>query len=150
MESDVQSEGSVTGPAAVRVVAAVLRRAGRVLACRRRLDAGFGPGRWEFPGGKLEAGETASAALQRELREELGISAAIGPVLAATRHRYPDGSLFELTFYQVQRYRGRLINRAFEEVRWCTAPELAALDFLEADRPLLERLRRDPANLSTS
>jgi 8-oxo-dGTP diphosphatase len=122
----------------------VLWRAGRILACRRRLDAGFGPGRWEFPGGKVEAGEDPREALRRELREELGISAAIGPAIAETRYCYPGGRLFQLKFYRVGRYRGRLTNMAFEEIRWCRAAELAALDFLEADRPLLQALRSAP------
>ena len=123
------------------VVAAVLSRGGCILACRRRLDAGFGPGRWEFPGGKVRPGEEPAAALRRELREELGVEARIGAEIAHHVHRYPDGLLVELSFCRVGRYYGRLTNLAFAELRWCTPAELLELDFLEADRPLLRSLQ---------
>jgi 8-oxo-dGTP diphosphatase len=122
------------------VVAAVAARRGHVLVCQR--DArGRHPGKWEFPGGKMERGETPESALRRELREELSVDAVIGPEIWRTRYRYPDGGRFELRFFSVRSLAGRL-RRAPEiaALRWHPAPRLEALDFLEADRDLVAAL----------
>src|SRR2546422_7064445 len=85
---------------AVRVVAAVIRRGGATLISRR-FDGGARGGQWEFPGGKVEPGESEPAALAREIREELGCEVAVGRVLARHRHRYPDLEV-ELAFYHCE------------------------------------------------
>lgn len=112
---------------------------GRVLLCRRVAGGRFGL-RWEFPGGKVERGETARAALVRELREELRIEARPGARLLALVHRYRGGPAVRLEFFRVRSYRGRVRNLAFHETRWVAARRLARYDILEADAPLVRLL----------
>jgi 8-oxo-dGTP diphosphatase len=121
------------------VVAGIIRRGNLLLACQRRLDDRF-PGKWEFPGGKVEEGELPEAALRRELEEELGIIAEIGKRVWQARHKYPDFPPVELDFFEVAKFIGEPINLAFEQIRWVRPDELPALDFLEADLPLVARL----------
>ncbi len=123
----------------VRVTAAIIRDGDKVLVCQRRRGAAFEL-KWEFPGGKVEDGEDPRACLARELREELGIEATIGPEVHHTWHRYPNGLAVELFFFRVEGFRGAPENRAFEAVRWAAPPDLAGLDFLEADRELVALL----------
>jgi 8-oxo-dGTP diphosphatase len=127
----------------VRVVAAILRRGGRVLVTRRHGHAERG-GQWEFPGGKVEAGESEAEALAREIREELGCGIAIGPIVARTSHRYPDLEV-ELVFYACALEPGaepRLLGAAALE--WAEAERLAEYDFCEADRPVLPVIAAGP------
>lgn len=98
------------------------------------------PLKWEFPGGKIEPGEDAPAALQRELDEELGICAQIGRKVAQLQHRYVNGNAVELHFFMVERYEGEMQNRIFREIRWVNRRELPKLDFLDADRKLVQQL----------
>ena len=123
----------------ILVVAGILRRDGQVLACQRRLTDRF-PGRWEFPGGKVEDGEDPAAALRRELEEELGILAEIGEHITQTSHQYPGFNPVELHFYEVEGFAGEPLNLAFEQIVWMDPAELPLLDFLEADIPLVNRL----------
>jgi mutator protein MutT len=117
-------------------VAGVLRRDGRILACRRRADQPH-PLKWEFPGGKAEAGETPEEALARELREELGIEA--GPTREITRYEfaYPGKNPILLIFFEVPAWRGEIENRIFERIEWAAREELGGFDFLEGDAPFL-------------
>ncbi len=80
-----------------RVVAAVVRRGGRILVTRRHPDGERG-GQWEFPGGKVEPGESEPEALAREIREELGCAIEVGRLVVRHRHRYPDLEV-NLAFY---------------------------------------------------
>ncbi|MGH9519107.1 MAG: NUDIX domain-containing protein, partial [Terriglobales bacterium] len=84
----------------LHIVAAVLRRGDHILICQRS-RSGAMPLRWEFPGGKLEGGESEPDALRRELREELGIVAKPGRLLARVRHTYAETGTLELAFYEV-------------------------------------------------
>jgi 8-oxo-dGTP diphosphatase len=110
-----------------------------VLICQRRPDQPMSL-KWEFPGGKIEAGETAEQALTRELDEELGIAAVIGPRVAQVRHRYRNGGCIDLQFFAVRDFTGELDNRIFNEIRWSPLHELPALDFLAADFGLIRDL----------
>jgi mutator protein MutT len=130
----------------MEVAAAVIARAGEVLVCQRRGD-GAHPWKWEFPGGKREPGETLEECLRRELREELGIEAEVGREIWRNRHSYPERSV-ALFFFHVASFRGTLVNRAFAEVRWVPVGTLSNLDFLDADRPLVERLDRGAISFS--
>ena len=125
------------------VVAALILRElaeGReVLVCQRRPDQPMGS-KWEFPGGKVENGETAEAALARELNEELGINATVGQRLTTVRHNYRNGSLIEIQFFRVDRFDGALDNRIFQDMRWTSLTRLPEFDFLAADLTLIRDL----------
>ena len=126
-----------------RVVAAVIEDGKRgVLICQRPQGQAFA-GKWEFPGGKMRAGETPRAALQRELREELGIEARVGSVIHRVRHRYPGmAQTLELNFFSATLRFGQPRNICFARIRWVSRGELPAYDFLEADTRLVAELAR--------
>ena len=121
------------------VVAALIAEGDRVVICQRTRHQTL-PLKWEFPGGKIEHGEDPRAALARELEEELGIEATIGPEVARVRHVYRGGNVVKLRFYLVREYRGEIDNRIFRDVRWARRAELADYDFLDADLPLVRDL----------
>jgi len=123
----------------IRVTGGIIREGDKVLVCQRRRGGPFEL-KWEFPGGKVEDGEAPQACLARELREELGIEAAIGPEVYRTSHHYPNGFAVELFFFRVDGFQGTPQNRAFEAMRWAVPAELPAFDFLEADRELVALL----------
>jgi 8-oxo-dGTP diphosphatase len=124
----------------VQVTAGVIVRDGRFLACQRAAG-GWHPGRWEFPGGKVEPGENLEAALRRELYEELDIDASIGALLYRAAHQYAGRAPFALAFFAVPEYRRDIRNRCFADIRWVAANELGNLDFLESDRAFIDAVR---------
>ncbi len=121
------------------VVVALILRGRDVLICQRRPDQPMAL-KWEFPGGKMEPGETAEQALARELDEELGIVAKIGARVTRTRHTYRSGSAVDLQFFAVHEFGGEITNRIFNDMRWCDLTELPNYDFLAADRNLVREL----------
>ena len=123
----------------ITVVAGLIQQGGRLLVCQRRRDGAFAL-KWEFPGGKVEPGETYEHGLHRELREELGIEAHIGPEAYRTRHDYPGKYTVELLFYHVVDFSGALHNHAFEAIRWAYPADLPTFDFLEGDAELITLL----------
>jgi 8-oxo-dGTP diphosphatase len=119
------------------VVAALIELDGKLLVCQRRRDAPFAL-KWEFPGGKAEPGETPEQALQRELREELGVTARVGPQVHRTQHKYAEMSdAIELRFFACRIVSGALRNLDFEQIAWREPQELQGMDFLAADRELI-------------
>lgn len=130
------------------VTAGILTDAGRVLICQRRTGTRFGL-KWEFPGGKVEDGESPEACLRRELLEELSVEAEVGPEIYRTVHQYTHGLAVRLLFFRILQYAGAPVNRAFERILWVQPEELAGFDFLEADRELVERMARGEISLST-
>jgi 8-oxo-dGTP diphosphatase len=129
---------------AIDVVAGLLFKDGHLLACQRRADGPF-PLKWEFPGGKIESGEEPAIALVRELREELGIEGEEVEEIFAHIHSYAGFSTVKLKFFYVRRYSGPIVNRVFEQIRWVTSEELAEMDFLDGDWPVVEWLRSGKA-----
>lgn len=121
------------------VAAALILRGDEVLICQRKAGAAMGL-KWEFPGGKIEAGESAEQALRRELDEELGIQASIGTRVAHLRHNYRSGGAVDLQFFAVHSFEGELVNHIFEDMRWSPLRELPGYDFLAADRDLVRDL----------
>jgi 8-oxo-dGTP diphosphatase len=119
------------------VAALILREPGEVLICQRTKHQPM-PLKWEFPGGKIERGESPWEALKRELDEELGIAAKIGDEVARIKHHYKNGGAVELRFFVVQEYQGELDNRIFRDVRWVKRTELPTYDFLDADTTLVQ------------
>ena len=122
----------------IQVVAAVIREGGRVFATQR----GYGPYKdgWEFPGGKMEPGETAAEALAREIREELDADIAVGEKLAQVEYDYPDFHL-SMGCYLCQVVSGRLELREHESARWLSAAELYSVAWLPADLSVIEQLK---------
>lgn len=119
----------------VQVVAGLLEREGSILVDRRRRGTHL-EGLWEFPGGKIEPGETPEQALVRELREELGVESTVVGIVATIEHAYPDFDL-SLALYAVE-FRGEPVALEVAEVRWVPAGELAALPMPPADVPLVD------------
>lgn len=141
METNVDAS---TSPAPERprkrdVVAALILRGSEVFICQRKAGTAMGL-QWEFPGGKIEPGETPEQALRRELEEELGIEARIGPYIAEVQHNYRNGGSIHLRFFAVHHYRGEFQNRVFEDMRWAALRDLPAYNFLAADRKFIRDL----------
>ena len=110
-----------------------------VLICQRKPDQPMSL-KWEFPGGKVEDGETSEQALARELDEELGITATIGRRVAGIRHKYRNGGAIDLQFFVVDNFTGTIENRIFNDVRWSPLTALPEYDFLAADLGLIRDL----------
>jgi 8-oxo-dGTP diphosphatase len=127
------------GPALRFVAAALIVRGGEVLIAQRREDQPMAS-QWEFPGGKIESGESPEQALARELDEELGIQAVIGPRVTHIRHNYRHGGAVDLQFFAVHEFSGEIENRIFQQVRWTKLEDLPTYDFLAADRGLIRDL----------
>lgn len=127
------------GPALRFVAAALIIRDGQLLIGQRRPDQIMAL-KWEFPGGKIEAGESAQQALARELEEELGIQAVIGPAVIRIRHNYRHGGAVDLQFFAVREFTGEIQNQIFNEVRWVRLGDLPEYDFLAADLGLIRDL----------
>jgi 8-oxo-dGTP diphosphatase len=125
----------------ITVTAGILGDGDQVLVCQRRAGSRFGL-KWEFPGGKVEEGETAEACLRRELREELAIEAEIGPEVYRTEHQYPGGFTVRLLFFRVSGYAGTPVNHDFERIEWVERARLPEYDFLDADRELVDLMAR--------
>jgi 8-oxo-dGTP diphosphatase len=115
----------------MKVVAAVIERDGRVLICQRK--GGRHALKWEFPGGKVERGESPQEALARELREELAIGARIGEEMHRLEARYGNGPLIFLTFFRVTEFSGEPRNLQFAQIVWELRGKLPEYDFLEGD-----------------
>ena len=120
------------------VVAAYVARAGKVMICQRRAEVHNGL-KWEFPGGKLEAGESPEAALARELREELGVEARVGRICDAVHYRYPEREVLVL-FYRCELAAGEPRTLDCNAIEWVAPADLKRYDFAGADRAFVERL----------
>lgn len=127
------------GPALRFVAAALIVRGEEVLIGQRRPDQPMAL-LWEFPGGKIEAGESPEQALARELSEELGIQAVIGPPVTHIRHNYRHGGAVDLQFFAVHEFFGEIANQIYQQVRWVRLEDLTGYDFLAADRGLIKDL----------
>jgi 8-oxo-dGTP diphosphatase len=127
--------------AGLLVSAAIIYRCRQVLVGQRP-EAHRHPLKWEFPGGKVESGESPRQALIRELREELEIEASIGAELARYRHKYSPADEITLIFFAVPSFVGQLNNRVYKQISWAGLNELEMLDFLEGDLDFLRRLAR--------
>ena len=120
----------------VQVVAAILQSDGKILIGQRTPTQSH-PLKWEFPGGKVEPGESPEQALARELEEELGISGASGDLIARYHYTYPGKDPIELIFFRVRHFSGEPQNLIFHDLRWQPQFQLAGLDFVEGDREFI-------------
>jgi 8-oxo-dGTP diphosphatase len=121
----------------IEVVAAIIQRDGAYLATQR----GYGEfeGLWEFPGGKIEPGESRESALKREIQEELGIDITINNFLCTTDYDYPS---FHLTMhcYLCRVETGEIELREHKSARWLTTELLDSVEWLPADKDVIEKL----------
>lgn len=127
------------GPALRFVAAALIVRNGEVLIGQRRPDQPMAS-LWEFPGGKIEPGESPEQALVRELSEELGIQAEVAAPLTRIRHNYRHGGAVDLQFFTVRQFAGEIQNQIYQQVRWVKLGDLPSYEFLAADRGLIRDL----------
>jgi len=131
----------IKGRAPLLVSAGVIHKTGEILIGQRRRGDRHAL-KWEFPGGKVEFGESPQEALVRELSEELLIEAKVGTEMARYEHDYPSGSRVHLLFFVVTEFSGEPKARVFEEIRWVPLAELPSIDFLEGDFDFVKRLAR--------
>jgi len=122
----------------VKVTAGILEENGRVLIARRRPGRHMA-GKWEFPGGKIEPGETPEESLARELSEELDVRARVGSFLCRAFFN-GDGVSLELLVYRVDGFDGEPVLREHEEIRWVLPRELLSYDLADSDRRVVEKL----------
>ncbi len=122
----------------ILVTAGVVIQDGHVLVARRKAGSHLA-GLWEFPGGKLEPGESPEECLARELREELGVSVRVGRVLETVYHRYPEKNVL-LLFYACELTDGEPQALDVADVAWVRRAELSDLDWVPADVAFVERL----------
>ena len=125
----------------IPVVAALIVRDGRLLIARRP-EGKHMAGRWEFPGGKLECGESPEEAIEREIREELAAEIRAGRVYQAIAYSYPEKDVL-LLFYAASIVSGEPRPVEEAEIRWITLEELDEYTFAPVDAMLVERLKRD-------
>ena len=126
---------------ALHVVAAVIYNAENthILIAKRPANKHQG-GKWEFPGGKVEAEESAQEALQRELYEELDISISDATAFTQVSFQYPDKSVF-LDVYEVKQFSGTAIGKEGQKVRWVLKEELDTFDFPEANITIIKAIK---------
>ena len=128
-----------------KVTAAVIEKDGKILIAKRRLGDRHG-GRWEFPGGKIDFGETPEECLKRELKEELGIEAEVGEFVCACTFKYMFVPL-ELLVYKARYISGKFQALDHDELKWVDPSELNKYDFVKADVKVVKKLMKDIYNV---
>ena len=123
----------------VQVVAAILEREGLILIGQRTAQQSHAL-KWEFPGGKVEPGESPAQALVRELEEELAIRPCDFHEITRYEFAYPGKSPIQLIFFRVADWEGDLRNLIFQDLRWEPKEKFPAFDFIEGDREFLSGL----------
>lgn len=123
----------------IRVAAAVIRDGNRIFATQR----GYGEqkGGWEFPGGKIEAGESARQALAREIREELDTEISVGELVGTIEYDYPNFHL-SMDCFMCEIIKGELVLKEAEAAKWLTADTLYSVDWLPADLTIIEKVKQ--------
>ena len=123
----------------IRVTAAIIEKDGKILIAKRKTGDKLFAGLWEFPGGKVEEGETPEECMARELKEELDIEVEVGELITSNKHKYPHG-IFELLAYRVKHVSGEMVLNDHEEIKWVTADEMSNYEFPPADLPIIKEL----------
>ena len=132
----------------IRVVAAVIKasddKAEPIIFATQR---GYGEfkGGWEFPGGKIEAGETPQEALKREIKEELDTEISVGEFIDTIEYDYPTFHL-SMDCFWCQIVSGDLVLKEHEAAKWLTKDKLDSVDWLPADITLIDKIRRELQN----
>jgi len=122
----------------IDVTAAIIEEKGRILIAQRKQDSHMG-GKWEFPGGKIESGETPQACLKRELKEELGVDCIVGDFFCESTFDYGD-RIIHLMTYKAQILSGTPVANVHAQLTWVKAADLSKYPMPEADKPIVEKL----------
>ena len=126
-----------------QVAAAIIEKDSKVLIARRRKNDTLG-GKWEFPGGKIEPGETPEECLKRELKEEFDIETEIGDFVISNIFLYHFIPI-ELLAYKAKYLSGDFKLKEHDDMKWVTKADLDKYDFMPADRPVVNKLITDPS-----
>lgn len=121
------------------VTAAIILRDGNILIAQRGKNENL-EGKWELPGGKIEAGETPQQCLKREIFEELNVEVEIGDYFGESIYKYPDGEI-RLLAYFAKIIKGKIKLSVHTEVKWVSIKDMDKYDFAPADRPLIEKIK---------
>ena len=127
-------------PKIIRVTAAIIESDDKILIAQRKSEDVIFGGLWEFPGGKIEDGETPEECMARELMEELEIEVEVGTLITSNKHRYPNG-IFELLAYRVQHICGNFVLNDHDEIKWITIDEISNFEFPPANTPIINYLK---------
>ena len=130
----------VKSPKIIRVTAAIIESDDKILIAQRKSEDDIFGGIWEFPGGKIENGETPEECVARELMEELEIEVEVGTLITSNKHRYPNG-IFELLAFRVKHICGNFVLNDHDEIKWITIDELSNFDFPPANTPIINYLK---------
>ena len=122
----------------INVVAGIIINQNKILIGKRK-DKDIGGGKWEFPGGKIEVGETNREALERELYEELGISAKIGKELMNYEHMFKT-TIYNISFMEIIDCDGEIRNNAHSEIKWVKFSNLPEYDLISGDDRFIQSL----------
>lgn len=131
----------------IQVTAAILDKEGKIIIAQRKSGDHLS-GKWEFPGGKIEPGETPEQCLARELKEEFDIDVTIGDYLGSSVHHYDNVSI-ELLTYRASWVGGTITMNDHKAYRWVTVDQMTEFDFAPADIPFVKMLRRDQIDAPT-
>ncbi len=126
-------------PLPLAVCAAVVYHAGKILITQRPAHKPHG-GLWEFPGGKIDQGESPHQSLIRELREELEIEIVVGPIIETVYHHYDWGAVL-IFAYRCTWLAGKIKHLEVADHRWLSAADLYRYPILSADQPILDKLQ---------
>lgn len=124
----------------IQVAAAIIRKDGKILVCKRGAG-GSCAHLWEFPGGKLEPGETLEQCVVRECREELEINISVNDISGKTSYQYPEREV-ALTFFDAELLSGKIKKKVHEEIRWVLPTELNQFLFCPADNEIIQKVLR--------
>ena len=127
------------------IAAAIIEKDGKILIAQRAKNDGL-CGKWEFPGGKVKAGETLQDCLKRELREELGISAEVGDYYCSSSFYHKD-ALFEMYMFKVPSFEGQIVLHEHSAIAWVSISELSNYDMPDPDLPVVKKLQQLEAKL---
>lgn len=122
----------------INVTAGIIEKDGTILIARRKIGSHMG-GKWEFPGGKIEVGETPEQCLKRELSEEFGVETAVKDFVEESIFDYGE-KVICLRGYRVDYLSGDFVLNAHEEILWVSPTELKLYEFCPADLPIVEKL----------